>query len=170
MKITCLVGMIASSKSTYAKHLARQGAIIVNDDDIVNLVHGGCYDLYDKSLKALYKGVENNLVLAACCLKRDIVFDRGLNVSKDGRRRILAIARSLDIDCEAVVFPNEGVEEHAFRRFEKDNRGRDLAYWLMVASHHNSAWAYPALDEGFSKVTPMTYQEVLKLQKATLSG
>jgi len=53
-KIQILVGMIASGKSTYSKHAARLGFIVVNDDAIVNAVHGEDYTLYDKKLKLLW--------------------------------------------------------------------------------------------------------------------
>jgi len=42
-EIVVLIGCIASGKSTYARKLARKGWVVINDDDIVKLVHGRDY-------------------------------------------------------------------------------------------------------------------------------
>ena len=75
-KVEILVGFIASGKSTYSKHRASQGAIVINDDAIVNAVHSNIYELYDKNLKPLYKAVENTILEMALALNRDVVIDR----------------------------------------------------------------------------------------------
>jgi dephospho-CoA kinase len=77
-KIQVLVGMIASGKSTYAKNAARRGVICVNDDAVVNLVHADDYTLYDKSLKILYKSIENHIISMALAMSRTVLVDRGL--------------------------------------------------------------------------------------------
>ena len=56
--IKVLVGHISSGKTTYSSQCAREGWVIINDDAIVNAVHGGDYTLYDKQWKPLYKGCE----------------------------------------------------------------------------------------------------------------
>ena len=69
--IKLLVGCIASGKSTYCRNAAKAGTIIINDDDIVNMLHGGQYGLYDKKLKIIRSldnksrlwGLKNNIYI-----------------------------------------------------------------------------------------------------------
>lgn len=162
MKLQVLVGMIASGKSTYARNAARNGVICVNDDAIVNMVHGDDYTLYDKGLKVLYKTVENQIIGTALAMNRTVLVDRGLNVSRNGRRRWIAMAKSFDVPCEAIVFKNEGPEVHARRRAEKDSRGHPFHYWLRVAETHNSLYITPTTEEGFDAVYYLSFDEILQ--------
>jgi len=161
-KIQVLVGMIASGKSTYCKNAAKEGAVIVNDDSIVNLVHADDYTLYDKKLKILYKSIENHVIALGIALGKLVVVDRGLNVSTHGRRRWIALAHSFDVPCEAVSFLNEGPEIHAQRRVKGDGRGHGYDYWLRTAKAHNSDYKMPSLDEGFGAVHHITFDEIQK--------
>lgn len=160
-KIYVLVGMIASGKSTYSRNAARKGQLTLNDDAVVNLVHGGDYLLYEKNLKPLYKSIENHVLSLASCANKSIVIDRGLNISLQGRRRWLSLAKSFDIPCEAIYFPLYTPEVHAQRRFKSDNRGHDYEYWLTVASHHfNRIWE-PTVNEGFDAVHHISYEDIV---------
>ena len=159
-KIFCLVGMIASGKSSYCKNAAKAGQIIVNDDAIVNMIHADDYTLYDKNLKLLYKSIENHIIATALSMGKSVVVDRGLNVSENGRKRWVALAQSFDVFCEAIVFKNEGVEAHANRRANSDARGHDYNYWMMVASHHQTVYKHPAFCEGFSKIHDLSFVEI----------
>lgn len=155
-----LCGMVSSGKSTYCKNAADAGFLIVNDDAIVNLLHADKYTLYDKKLKVLYKSIENHIVSSSIGIGRSVIIDRGLNVSKNGRRRWCALADSFDVECEAIVFHNDGPEEHALRRFNSDPRGHDWAYWLDVARHHDKIWQYPGKEEGFTVVHEISYSDI----------
>jgi predicted kinase len=159
-KIHVLCGMISSGKSTYAKNAARTGAIIVNDDAIVKLVHGDDYTLYDEKLKILYKTIENHIIGTALALNRLVLVDRGLNLSLQGRKRWLALANSLDVFCEAITFQVEAPEIHANRRMEADSRGHNYSYWLSVAKHHYNNYTPPSLKEGFDAVHVISFAEI----------
>jgi predicted kinase len=161
-KIQVLVGMIASGKGTYCSNAAKNNAIVMNDDGIVTLVHGGDYTLYDKNLKILYKGIENEIVTLGVALNRLVVIDRGLNISVQGRKRWIALADSYDVPCEAISFLNEGPEIHAQRRTSSESRGHGYDYWLGVAKHHNSVYVPPSRDEGFSAVHYISFDEIKK--------
>ena len=141
--------MIASGKSTYTKSMCESGAISINDDDVVKLVHGGNYLQYQKNLKPLYKAVEISILTHAITLNKDIIVDRGLNISKQGRKRFISLANSFDIPCRAIVFPRSDYKIHAKRRFDADSRGHSLEYWEKVAKHHGNIWEDPTLEEGF---------------------
>lgn len=159
-RIYVLVGMIASGKSTYCVNAAKEGCIIMNDDAIVNMVHADDYTLYDKKLKVLYKTLENTIISLGVSLGRKVIIDRGLNISKKARRRLVAIANSFDVECEAIVFPKDTVEVHAQRRFEKGSRGHSYDYWLDVAIAHNKQYDEPTLDEGYVLVHHINFSDI----------
>ena len=154
--------MICSGKSTYASNAAKKGLIICNDDSIVNLLHGNHYTLFNKKLKILYKSIENHILTMSLGMGLSVLVDRGLCVSAKGRRRWLSLAKSFDVPCEAIVFPNEGPEVHAKRRFEQDNRGHTYEYWLKTAQAHYDNYMVPSWEEDFAKVHFITWQEIKK--------
>ena len=160
MKIQVLVGMIASGKSTYARLAAQQGMLCINDDAIVNMLHGDDYTLYDKQLKVLYKSIENHIIGTGLAMGKSVLIDRGLNVSKKGRQRWISLAKSFDIQCEAIVFANEGPQIHAQRRFNSDSRSHSFDYWLKVAEAHNSLYLLPSKEEGFDAVHHVSFNEI----------
>lgn len=160
MKLQLLIGMIASSKSTYCKAAARHCYLIINDDAIVNMLHADQYTFYDKELKPLYKNIENHIIGQAVLAEKNVIIDRGLNISKAARQRYIALARSFDITCEAVVFKKEQPEVHAKRRYEHDNRGHDYEYWLKVAERHAAIWDDPTLEEGLDRIYYLSYNDV----------
>ena len=160
MKIQVLVGMIASGKSTYAKNAAKTGVLCVNDDALVNMLHADDYTLYDKKLKILYKSIENQAISTILAMGRTTIVDRGLNVSTAGRQRWIALAKSFDVPCEAIVLPYQGPEIHARRRFESDAPGHEYDYWFRVANHHHNQYCVPTLEEGFSKIHSISFGEI----------
>lgn len=160
MKIQVLVGMIASGKSTYAKNAAKTGVLCVNDDAIVNMLHADDYTLYDTKLKTLYKSLENQVIGTVLSMGRTVLVDRGLNCSAEGRERWLALAKSFDVPCEAILFSNDGPAVHAKRRTESDSRGHDYSYWFRVANVHHAAFKVPLVEEGFSKVHLISFGEI----------
>lgn len=150
--IEILVGMIASGKSTWCKQRAKEGWIVLNDDAIVNAVHGGDYTLYNKNLKPLYKSIEDHILHTAVAMGRHVVVDRGLDISRTSRARWICIGRSLDVPVRAVVFELFSPEIHAERRAASDNRGHTYEYWFDVANFHIKRYHTPVLEEGFSEV------------------
>ena len=151
MIVELLIGPIASGKSTYSKKRAKEGYIIINDDDIVNAMHANYYLLYDEALKPLYKGLENMALNIALSLGKSVVIDRP-NYSKAMRRRYIAIASSLDVPVIGVKFKDDGVQEHASRRMKSDSRGGKQEYWEMVYNKHKSLYEEPSLSEGFDDI------------------
>lgn len=156
--IEILVGMVASGKSTYAKRRAAEGFIVINDDAIVNAVHADQYTLYDESLKPLYKGTEVFIMNTAVAMGKNVLVDKGLNLSRRSRERWIALGRSLDVAVECMLFEVFAPEVHAERRAAADLRGHDHAYWLKVAKHHFSVYEEPSLVEGFSSVREMSWK------------
>jgi predicted kinase len=160
-KMYVLVGHIASGKSSYCKNAAKVGQIILNDDAIVNLLHADDYTLYDKNLKILYKSIETSILSLGLCLGKSIIIDRGLNVSIKGRQRWLALAKSYDVECHAIIMPMDTPQVHAERRTKHDARGHDYNYWLDVAKTHVSVYNAPSIEEGFDKIHCLGFSQIL---------
>ena|SRR3990167_9682446 len=160
MKLQVLVGMIASGKSSYARNAANHGVVSVNDDAIVSMLHAGKHTLYSKSLKPLYKAIENAVASTALAMRLTVIIDRGVNVSVNSRKRWTAIARSLDAECEALVFPKQFAHTHAERRFASDPRGQTLEDWLAVADRHHAEYQEPTKEEGFSEIRMISLQDI----------
>lgn len=159
-KLQILIGMIASGKSSYCRNAAKNGVICMNDDAIVNMLHGDDYTLYSKELKTFYKSIENHIAATALLIGRSIVVDRGLSNTIRARRRWIALAKSFDIPCEAIVFKKEEPEVHARRRFESDPRGYDYDYWFRVATEHSKNYESPSLVEGFDNIHNVSFSDI----------
>lgn len=151
-RLTILVGMIASGKSTYCAEAANNGCIIINDDAIVSAVHGGNNTLYRKDLKPLYKSIENHIIGLAFAMGLNVVIDRPC-FRATTRARYISLAQSLDIPVDAVVFQREAPEVHAMRRAKSDSRGYRYEWWLKAAQAHNDAWVEPSKSEGFDTIS-----------------
>lgn len=149
--IEVLVGTIASGKSTWSSKMAKDGWIIINDDDIVNAIHGGHY-AYKEELKPLYKSIETHIFHAAVMLNKNIIIDKGLNLTKESRRRWIGLAKSLDQDIRARVFNFVSPEVHAERRMASDPRGFSYDQWFNIAKSHFDRFEYPTTEEGFTSI------------------
>jgi predicted kinase len=150
--IELLCSTISSGKSTYANQKAEDGYIIINDDAIVNAVHGGNYKLYNKELKPLYKSIEDHILHTAVAMNKNVIIDRGVNTTIKSRKRWVALANCLDTDIVAIRFPIWEPEVHAKLRTYSDSRGHDYEYWLMVANKHLKDWQEPTIEEGFKQI------------------
>lgn len=150
--VEILVGPIASGKSTYARQRAQDGAIVVNDDAIVLAVHGGDYSLYDPQLKPLYKAVEIAIATTALAMGRDVVIDRGCNMTIESRRRWVGLAHSFDAVAEAVIFPFTDSLTNAQRRMAHDSRGITGEDWMRVYHEQEQEYQPPTTAEGFDRV------------------
>lgn len=152
MKLEILIGMIASGKSTYCKKRALEGAIVINDDSIVNALHANEYTKYNKGLKPLYKAIENLSISWGLAHDLDVLIDRP-NLNSNTRRRYIELARAADCEViEAVVFPLITPSIAAARRASGEDRGRDYKYWFNAASYQYSLYQEPKMEEGFTKL------------------
>lgn len=149
--MTLLVGPIASGKSTYARKLAQQGALVVCDDAIVLAVHGGNYGLYADALKPLYTSVENAIISHAALAGRDVVIDRGCR-NRATRARFLRAGVSLGYEVVARVFPWRQHGDHVRDRYESDPRGLSLSDWSRIHSAHAREYEPVGDDENFAEI------------------
>lgn len=150
--ITLLVGMIASGKSTYASvRAAMYGDIVVNDDAMVMALHAGHYDLYNPSLKLLYKQMAIVAATTAIAMGHCVIID-ALNHRVDTRTRWVSLARSIDVPINAVIFPRDRPAVHADRRHASDSRGLTYDHWFRAATAHAAEFQTVLPNEGFNRI------------------
>ena len=149
--IEILVGTIASGKSTWSTQMAQEDWLIINDDAIVLMLHAGKY-AYKNHLKSLYKSIETHIFHMGVALGQNIIIDKGLNLTKDSRRRWIGLAKSLDQDIRARVFPFATPQIHAERRVAADSRGLSYEKWLEIIQSHFKRFEWPSIEEGFCSI------------------
>jgi predicted kinase len=149
--IECLVGPIASGKSTYARNRADEGALVISHDDLTQMLHAEYR--YEEGKRLLYRRMEFALADLVVEAGLDLVIDR-THLTCESRARWIDYARSKSVPIVAVVFPDEGPHVHACRRYHSDARGRTFEEWRAVARHHFAqARAEPIdISEGFDYV------------------
>ena len=157
--------MIASGKSTHAKMRAREGWVIINNDDVVNLIHANEYTLFNNELKPLYKSVQMHILYMAIAMGQNVVIDR-TNLNVQSRQKWITVGKSLGVEVRAISFLKESQKIHATRRFDSDGRGYSYEQWLEVAKRHNQLWEQPILSEGFDEIwSEYEYNTLYKTSK-----
>jgi predicted kinase len=140
-----LVGPIASGKSTYARKRAAEGALIINDDALVAMLHAGDDTRYNAHNKNTYKAIETAAIVAILAAGIDVVIDRP-NHKRATRQRYIGLAKSFDAQVTMVMFKREPPEIHARRRFDSDSRGHSLEWWTAVARRHEAHYEPPLIN------------------------
>ena len=125
------VGPPGSGKSTYARKRAEEGALVVNIDAIVTMLHGGNYHRYNDDYDKIYKAIEFDVVKNVLLAGEDLVFDRCCN-KRDTRVRVVRIAKQFGATTRAVMFETGSPEQLAERRLESDARGYTKEIWMEV--------------------------------------
>jgi predicted kinase len=166
--IEVLVGMVGSGKSTYTSKRARGGAIILNDDSLVQSLHGGNYKLYDQKLKALYKSLTMAAACQAVAIGRDIVVD-ATNLTRKTRARWVGLAHMLDQQVICTTFKVETHEIHAKRRADHDGRGYNYDHWLEIIKSHFNNYDPPSNSEGFNSVIEVEQRMLVNPEKPTMT-
>lgn len=161
-KVQVCVGTVAAGKSTFAKKRAREGALVLNDDNIVNALHGNNYSLYEKELKPVYKGIGYAILSYGILAGRDVVVDR-LNIKKSTRKRYITAVESMDAEVEAVIFPMVHPKQHARWRVASNARGASYEKWLEVAEEKFDKYTPVSDDEGFDSIIHIHFIDILKM-------
>lgn len=131
-KLILLYGNIASGKSTLSRDLAKAGCVVVNNDSVVTMLHGGMYELYDEKLKPLYKGIEKFIIEEALKEGIDVVIDRTLAKRKT-REAFISLGKKYNAEIMLLETGWGDPAVHAERRFNSDSRGLTYETWLGVA-------------------------------------
>lgn len=133
-KVTILVGVIGSGKSTYAKMLAEQNlmSVVVNKDAIRTMLRGEY--AYRLDIETVVKNCATAALLTALRQGLDVVIDE-TNISKAKRKDIIKPIRDMFHDSDSRI--NIEAIEFAFgpeclNRRLKENRGYSKEKWVEV--------------------------------------
>lgn len=157
MKLYLMVGNIGSGKSTEAKKLADDGAMIVNLDSILEMLHGK-YGQYDYSRKGVYDAIEVHAITTALMDGYDVVVDR-TNMDRKTRARFISLGKALCAEIQAIVMPDEPVDVLLARRM-KEPRGLSRIQWGQIANRMKAKYEKPTREEGFDGIAFLTGEEL----------
>lgn len=141
-KITVLIGLPASGKSTYAKTI--DGAIVLSSDEIRKELYG------DESIQGNPKEVFSTLhtIMEDKLHSKDahIVID-ATNMNRFERSSYVKAATNYNCDeLEAIIFKTS-VAECVRRNEARDRKVRDFVFDKMIAKYEE-----PTISEGFDTI------------------
>lgn len=147
-----LVGPPGSGKSTYARSRAAQGAVVVCNDDLLRMYHGG--HGYEPAFRVAYVRARRALVRVWLDAGVDVVVDM-TNCVRAARRQWADLAAEYGCRAVASVFPAASPEEYAARRHADDPRGETPARWVDLCRTMAASLDAEPVDgalEGFQEV------------------
>lgn len=116
------------------------------------MLHCNYYNLYEKEFKPIYKSIETSIVTSVLSQGRDLIIDRGVNITRRSRRRFIGLASAFDTDVYAIVFPFESSEVHVERRMLNGHRDRTYYEWMEATERHIKEYEVPLMEEGFKDI------------------
>lgn len=164
-KLIILVGNIGLGKSTFARKLADEGAMVVNLDSIVTMLHGGNYKGYREDWKEVYKGAQIDIMQQAVISSLDIIIDN-TNMKRKGRERLISkFCQCVGGFTEKKVICydfSSGTEEGLKKRMEEP-KGHEPEYWEGVYNRLKKEYEIPMGEEGFDEIIDMRDVSVFPL-------
>lgn len=164
-KLIILVGNIGLGKSTFARKLADEGAMVVNLDSIVTMLHGGNYKGYREDWKEVYKGAQIDIMQQAVISSLDIIIDN-TNMKRKGRVRLISkFCQCVGGFTEKKIICYDfgsGTEEGLDRRMGTPY-GHEPEYWKDVYKLKKEQYERPSLEEGFDETVDMRNVSVFPL-------
>ena len=149
MKVSILVGNIASGKSTWTDQYPN--AFILSKDKLRYDYGGGEYvfnpyleEIIDSVIKLSYDAVlyQQN---------QHIIIDE-TNMTKNTRAFYITLAKKYGYVVEIVVFPDLGEDGHVKRRLRNNHGNINEETWRMVYKEKKARYEPPSFTEGFDKI------------------
>lgn len=148
-ELIIFTGNIGSGKSLMASKLAKKGYVVVNNDAITTMVHGGEYGMYNHGMKNVYRETEMAVIETALEGGLSVVVDRTC-MKKSDRERYIAFGKIYDTNIISYDWgPGNG---RAFKRRLLMPKGITAEQWTKVYYGMKKSYEKPFLDEGFSMV------------------
>lgn len=149
MELIIFVGNIGVGKSLMASKLAKKGYVVVNNDAITTMIHGGEYGMYDVEKKEIYRQAELSTIEAALKRGFSVVVDR-TNMKKSDRARYIEVGKkySAEIICWTWNLSAVG----SLERRLKNPRGIPAKQWGDVNLNMFNVFEKPTIDEGFDEI------------------
>lgn len=146
MSLNILTGNVGCGKSLIASKLAKNGAVVVNMDNIQQMIGGGEYGRYDITKKDVYLKTEITAVESALKSGLSVVVDR-TNMNIKRRSTFIDIGKKYAKEIISINF-GSGEENELLRRY-KNNRGIPESTWKNVYDFMKKSYEPPSLEEGF---------------------
>ena len=150
-QLIIMTGNIGSGKSLIARKYAQRGFVIISMDSIQQLMHGGIYGLYDRSLKLVYHRVEEEMVLESLRAGKSVLVDRTL-MYPDARNRFIRMASFLSKGSPPITIMSLNFGQGSFENLEnrmKEPRGLSFKKWQDIFHVMFELYQRPSLEEGF---------------------
>lgn len=141
-KLTLMVGLPASGKSTYANEQADENTVVLSSDALRKELLGdeNCQENNELVFKTLYKRAKEHLQNG-----KNVIID-ATNINMKARRRALANFSNMDIVREAVVM----AVPYEICVFQDKNRNRSVGEEVIKKFLHR--FEVPMCYEGFDEV------------------
>ena len=151
-KVTFLVGLPASGKTTYVNSIKDENTTVLSSDDIIQDIsdrYGVTYDdAFDKligfSNMMFDRGIEESIKLEV----DNIYIDR-TNLTRRGRERLINRFTKAGYECYAVVFSHK--DQETMRHRLESREGKTIPHHVIDSMISN--FEYPTVDEGFREVS-----------------
>ena len=146
-ELILMVGNIGCGKSFLAKRLAKRGAIVVNNDNLLRMFSGGDYT-YDHNLREFYHRAEASVIIEALNTGNSVVIDR-TNLDKSSRARFIQLAKGSG--AEVVTFDFGPGQDMQLQRRIDDPQGQTIQTWKSVYKSMKLRYEEPSHDEGIDR-------------------
>lgn len=146
-ELVLLVGNVGCGKSFLAKRLAKRGAIVVNNDNLLQMYHGEY--TYDSDLREFYHEVEDVTIKQALKSGRSVVIDR-TNIDEKSRKRFIDIGHIHGVKITSFDF-GPGQDMQLQRRLN-DPKGQTIDTWRSVYNMMHMKYKKPSSEEGIDGV------------------
>lgn len=155
MKITILVGNIASGKSTYIRDNWEEGTFLISKDDhrkAISSYKNKDY-IWDETLEEFIHDIILDCFEAALYLNIENIILDETNMAIETRAPYVMLAMKYGYELEAIVFPDYGEGVHVERRMS-DNHGKECSeeMWREVYNRKKDRYEEPSIEEGFNNI------------------
>lgn len=149
-ELIIFTGNIGSGKSLMASKLAKKGYVVVNNDAITTMVHGGEYGMYDHAKKEIYRGCELSIIHNSLALGMSVVVDRTGMAASD---RKIYIAIGLGYGARIILYDWGPGSEEALKRRLDNPKGISKSQWESVHARMVESYECPSIiDEKFDEI------------------
>ena len=133
LKLTMMMGVPGSGKSTYAKRLKDDRTVIVCKDSIREML-GGEY-VFSKELEPLVHELADHSIMQSLCYGFNVIIDE-THITKERRMKVLDLVELMGVDVDVVWVATD--KDVAYERRAKDPRGCSPELWKGVTDHHDA--------------------------------
>jgi len=149
MKVSILVGNIASGKSTWADKYP--DAFVLSKDKLRYDYGGGKY-VFDSYLEGTIDSVIKLSYDAVLYQQFQHIIIDETNMTKDIRAFYIMLAKKYGYTVEVIVFPDLGEDIHVKKRLQNNHGDVSEETWRKVYQDNLALYDVPSFTEGFDNI------------------